>query len=181
MVISETNFWDFTENWLELYCNIPSILFLYSNAKKKKRYGLFLLAFNCLIELRHSVDETRHPTTDAWVKPLIVYLCCPNYLLGRIIWAGCNSTSHKHEFSPFLFYLSALHEGKISKLNNSNEGSASLLVQTGVTHQSWWSSTSLHWWQMPLKISRIHAAAVSQGYGNTASAIWCKTIYSLRI
>lgn len=35
MVISDTNFWDSTEDWLELYCNNPSTLFLYSNSTKQ--------------------------------------------------------------------------------------------------------------------------------------------------
>lgn len=102
--------------------------------------------------------------------------------LGRGVKDRPDSTNHKCAIlSPFLFYLSAIRKGKISKLNNGNEGSTSLLVQKGVIHWSWWSSTDLHQQQTPLKVSCICAAVVSQEYGNTASVIWCKTIYSFRI
>ena len=123
--------------------------------REKKRKKNMVYSHLHLVESRSSVDKTRYPTT--WVKPLIMYLHCQNCLLGRIILTRCNATRHKCVILSFLFLLLAVLQGKTSKSSNSNEGSASLLVQTCVTHWSWESSTSLHQRQMPLKIRCICA------------------------
>lgn len=92
------------------------------------------------------------------------------------------STSYKLHFSLVSsFTYLQFHKGKAAGVNNSDGGLGSLLLQAGVTQQSRWGSSSLHQQQSPLIISCICVAVVSWVYGSTASAIRCKTIYSLGI
>lgn len=160
MMIFESNFRDLMKDCLELYSNFSFSLFLIEKSthaqKEKKFMGLFPFTFGWL-KKRCGWNKVHHnwclrKITDH--VPILPKLSFRKNNLGSGVKDRPDRTNHKCVIlSPFLFHLSAICKGKVSKLSNSDEGSAALLVQTGVDHCSWWSSTDLHRQQAPVKIS----------------------------